>query len=90
MHMPKCGHLLHCLQRDAVLLGTHFLLMPRVYVIFLLFQMRYKYKRRESCKMLEKVKQEKGGTVTKLTRLQWAHPQKKQSDFILHIKKKIC
>ena len=40
--------------------------------------------------MLEKVKQENGGTVRKPTSLQWARPQKKQSNFILHIKKRFA
>lgn len=40
--------------------------------------------------MLEKVKQENRGTIIKSTCLQWALPQKKQSNFILRIKKKIC
>lgn len=39
-------------QSDAVLLGIHFLLMPRIDPIFHLFQMKDKYRRRESYKAL--------------------------------------
>lgn len=52
--------------------------------------MRYKYKRRESCKMLEKVKQENGGDSYKVDTSAVGTSPEKQVRFILHIKKKIC